>query len=847
MSDLAALQSVESPFWSQPPHLRKYQHEGALWLNAPPSYARARILADAPGFGKRLWTETPIPTPAGWSRMGELRVGDVVFDEQGHPTTVVGVSPIEVASQTFRVTFSDHSELVADAEHLWLTCLAETLPVVRTTREIRDTLYKEGGKRCNHSIATCGPLQCAPLPLPIEPYTLGLWLGNGTSEAGEVCIQLSDVEFIVAELSRVGWATTVRGRKSGSRIVTIHKLRPILREQGLLKNKHVPLAYLRASVEQRSSLLMGLMDTNGTVSKRGHCCFDNTNRNLAEAAYDLVCGLGGKATTLLKHPKITDRPEAICADCFRVTFTPTHPVFRLPRKLNCQVDVVRPTQHWRYITAIKPAAPVPMRCIAVSSPSGLYLAGKSYIPTHNTSTALAAARFEVDSFESKCILVFTTSISRFDWRREASRFWPELETFIVSVDQPKYQRKRESDTAYLQRREGKLRELLHGAAPALVICNYEMADYLSGLISSEGVVFDRAFCDEIHTCKYRATERSKTMRPLIGRTRKISLLTGTPIHNRAIDLHTLLDFCALGRFGSKWTLARKYFRIINGLHGQAIGELVDKEGLRRDTSDLILARSVAEAYGELPARIRELKRIEVDTPIYRVSREAARKLKEGGAIDKALRKAAEKKLAYAADFIAEELHEPVVAYTIQRDHAAALQAKLQKLKVSSILATGETIASVRAQRIEDWKAGGARVLVCTMDAVRESATLTRAAVMVFLDLDWLPGKQLQCEGRIDPARQPENERRPVRYYYLVIEGGPDEVVAERVIEKLNEAQGLIGDNPEANRLVDMLKSVPGKAEAAIKETPEQAMSDLISRIETRAARMAEMGFLPEED
>lgn len=349
----------------------------------------------------------------------------------------------------------------------------------------------------------------------------------------------------------------------------------------------------------------------------------------------------------------------------------------------------------------------------------------------------------------------------------------------------------------------------------------------------------------VHNChylKYAESETSKAARFLIGRSTVNFLLTATAVHNTAIDLHNLLDIMAMGKWGTKWNFARKYFQIHTTEAGyQTIGQLIDKEGLKRDIAIACLKRSITEAYGELPAVQRELRRVDVG-PTYRISRESARKLCDGGAMNTALRRAAGIKLRAASEFIA-DLDEPLVAYTHERKHAAKLVELLTKLKVTCTLATGDTPGPKRDALIEAWKAGSSRVLVCTMDAVKESATLVRAAAMVFCDLDWLPGKQLQCEGRIDPARQPEGQRRPVRYYYFVVDGGPDEVVAERVIEKIQQSAGLIGDDSPLLALAGTLSPMKRVLEEV---SLKDALSDLVARIETRAENLYDLG-LSEDD
>jgi hypothetical protein len=152
---------------------------------------------------------------------------------------------------------------------------------------------------------------------------------------------------------------------------------------GQLDGKHVPRPYLEADVGQRLALLQGLMDTDGFVDDiAGRCEFTSTNEGLADAVVELSASLGfrpikssGRATLygVDKGPK------------YRVKFTPDRPVFRLPRKLARQKPADARYHRFRAIDVVREVPSVPVRCIQVAAASGMFLASKSFIPTHNSS------------------------------------------------------------------------------------------------------------------------------------------------------------------------------------------------------------------------------------------------------------------------------------------------------------------------------------------------------------------------------------------------------------------------------------------------------------------------------
>lgn len=387
-------------------------------------HSKADILfyGGAAGGGKLLSLDTPIPTINGWTTMGDIKQGDVIFDENGNTCNVVIVEPI-TTDITYLLKFSDGSEIVAGSSHRWLT---ETLadrqaiarrtgeyrekrrrnrplrglgkrpdlairnsqkkhvyldapaPTIKTTQEIVDTLYVRN--RVNHSIPVCKPINLPPQNLLIDPYVLGAWLGDGTSKSGQ--ITGLDVE-IFDEIKKAGYVVTDHAEIKHKGILG---LQTKLKALGVFGNKHIPVQYLRASVEQRLSLLQGLMDTDGHCDARGHCEFTNTNKTLIEHVHELVCSLGIKVAITEGVAKLNGNDYGAK---YRLVFITDLPVFRLPRKLKRQKrDGFRGTHNRRYIIAAERIESIPMRCIAVDSPSHLYLAGKSFIPTHNTDLLL---------------------------------------------------------------------------------------------------------------------------------------------------------------------------------------------------------------------------------------------------------------------------------------------------------------------------------------------------------------------------------------------------------------------------------------------------------------------------
>jgi replicative DNA helicase len=322
------------------------------------------VITGTPSAGKALALDTLLPTPSGWTTMGEVSPGDVVFDERGVPCRVLRVTEVMFGRPCFQVTFSDGTTVIADADHQWVTrdeksrnshwnahkrnrlidrpllsrgtdqSHKRTYPSVRSTREIADSLWTTGNTpRYNHCVAVAEAMILPETELPIEPYLLGLWLGDGDSKASSITASIEDIPWYLNDIWAAGYYTNLRagssptnGRISVSCVQPrrghIHgSLKAILRNIGVLRNKHIPLAYLRSSVSQRLALLQGLMDTDGSVSPRsGTCEFTSTNLELANGIVELIVTLGWRVK--MKQGKATLRGRAI-GPKYRVRFTPS--------------------------------------------------------------------------------------------------------------------------------------------------------------------------------------------------------------------------------------------------------------------------------------------------------------------------------------------------------------------------------------------------------------------------------------------------------------------------------------------------------------------------------------------
>jgi predicted phage terminase large subunit-like protein len=340
--------------------------------------------------------DEPIPTPTGWKTMQTLQVGDDVFGQDGKPTKVIGKSEVFHNQQLYRVTTDDGHSLDVDGEHLWTVRMKRGTGVFRdyTTEQlwlrqqgIRIKASRGGGVHTLPGKIT-GDVRLPMLPqmegsiypekqLLIDPYVLGLWLGDGASAQSHITSHDDDAVFVRKQFEDRGYVTTDQKTKY---LFGILGLKVALRELGVLNNKHIPEDYLTASLEQRRDLLKGLMDSDGNVSKKGQCFFAQKSLGFITQVRELLCSLGIKNSMSSTEAKIGD---VSYGTHHRLSFYATN-ICNLPRKEDRTLKTER--TFGRYIKVEKLNATGDTQCIKVENEDGLFLAGKGYLCTHNTKS-----------------------------------------------------------------------------------------------------------------------------------------------------------------------------------------------------------------------------------------------------------------------------------------------------------------------------------------------------------------------------------------------------------------------------------------------------------------------------
>jgi hypothetical protein len=331
---------------------------------------------------------------------GDLVPGDEVFTWDGNVSRVVATKHFN-DSKCYKITFCNNIEIIAGSGHLWNVQVPSKKRVPGTFKKgvscgkriTRETKLLETCELYNYikgteyrvGINVTSPIDNQDSDLPIDPYVLGVWLGDGFSKCATIC---GIDKQIFDEIERRGYSFLPDRKKDISRhpdyrAATIVGLAKQLVKLGLIGNKHIPTQYLTASLEQRLDLLRGLMDTDGNIAsnKNSTATFSQKSLTITKQFRILANSLGYKA-------RIT---PARSTNSWHVTFQINHNDKFYPCLLDRKLSLIkknvirhRSSKSW-YINSIEECDTVPTNCIQIEDKCGMYLVGEELIPTHNSS------------------------------------------------------------------------------------------------------------------------------------------------------------------------------------------------------------------------------------------------------------------------------------------------------------------------------------------------------------------------------------------------------------------------------------------------------------------------------
>lgn len=340
--------------------LKEEQKEAQSFiLNVDPEDNRSRLLTMPTGTGKAQPLDAPIKIPGGWTTMGEVKLGDTITAWDGEATLVNGVFP-QGLKDIYKITFSDGRTSECCEDHLWKIYrdfkkeekwkVVDTKELIKIKELTTDKVY----------IPLIKPEQGKDIELPLDPYLLGVNLGNN---------KISDEPL-----------------------------------KFLIQDKIIPDIYFNASLSQRLDISQGLLDATGIIDKNGIISFHSASLELINSVQELVRSIGGIAKISTCNSKLSCESEPELEKIvYQVNIRHSKPseLFRLPRKKNRANDFNQYSSSLKLrIDKIEKIGKKESQCISIDHPDKLYVTN-DYVVTHNTVTSLAAA----STFKNRILVI----------------------------------------------------------------------------------------------------------------------------------------------------------------------------------------------------------------------------------------------------------------------------------------------------------------------------------------------------------------------------------------------------------------------------------------------------------
>ncbi|QEM41960.1 hypothetical protein [Pseudomonas phage vB_PaeM_PS119XW] len=491
------------------------------------------LIAAAAGTGKSLRLDADIKIPGGWIKMGDVKVGDIVTAWDGTPTRVTGVYP-QGKRQTFTIKFKDGREVDACDEHLWRVYKYDWTRYggdgwkIINTKELFAYMQMPSFKNRLY-IQLCKSEDTPALDLPIDPYNLGVILGDGCLSKG-IDITKGDQEIfdlvkLPDNLKFVTRDHKTRGivAKDGEKNTYLD----IFRELGLMGktalDKFIPDQYLHGSTEQRLAIIQGLMDTDGTVDENSNVSFCSSSYRLATQFQYLIRSLGGIAKIQVREPHYTylgERREGNAAYRVNVRFPEPSTLFRLTRKrerCNDNGQYAGETLKLK-ITHVNLSERIETQCISVEHPDHLFITN-DFIVTHNTYLTSAIA----EMLDAELIVVMC----------------PKNALDLVWLDS-------------LKEMFHKPQTVWHTFEPNMpykgqrwIVCHYDAMDKVVELLRNRNIVGSKrtvTILDESHNMNDPNSTRTKLYQLIVKMvgSRNNLLASGTPVKALGVELINLL-------------------------------------------------------------------------------------------------------------------------------------------------------------------------------------------------------------------------------------------------------------------------------------------------------------------
>jgi len=737
------------------------------------------LIGDDMGLGKAQPLTSKLVTPDGYILMGDVSVGTMVMGSDGKATEVTGVYP-QGERDVYNVIFTDGSEVECDGEHLWSVNSAtrnmrgakhKTL----TLNEIRKDLCSPNGN-LKHYVPLCGPVEFNKKALPIDPYLLGVLLGDGGFTTNSVKLSTSDgfiLEQVEKYLPSGMWVSHqaaydyILGYKKG----TVNPLKTMLKTLGLWgsksSQKFIPTEYLYSDVDDRVKLLQGLLDTDGYCnSKENSVQFNSSSMRLIEGVKHLVQSLGGVARFSSKEGSYNG---VKCLDSLMLNIK--LPVSVSPFLLERKGAGYNPQSKYKPSRGIKTVEYVgrkPVQCISVRAENSLYLTNE-FVVTHNTIQGIGIVNYQLANRDKMRVIVICPASLKGNWKREMEKWLvKDLSVGIAQSSKP-------------------------FPVTDVVIVNYDIVSNFKADL--DAVAWDEIIIDESH---YLKNLESKRTQMILGYTDEFTgevvyapikakhrtLLTGTPIPNRPKELFSLLNYLDPDTFPVYWNFVNEFCDAKVGTFGwdfDGASNLDKFQDLIRST--VMIRRLKKDVLKDLPAKIHQIivldadaeTQAKLDAQMRFDSVDALKTSLINGSLNFSSKQAYDQKsdamgeaevmgfsemaarakeiamlklpsvLSYVQDILDNDPNHKIVLFGI---HKEVIQAFEKYFGDRAVTISGSTPVHKRQGIVDAFQNDSSvQLFIGNIVAAGVGLTLTSASHVIFAELDWTPGNMQQAEDR----------------------------------------------------------------------------------------------------
>lgn len=788
------------------------------------------ILADDMGLGKCEPNTNLLFTPNGRKKMGEIVVGDKVIGSNGKSCKVIGVFP-QGKKETYKITFNDGYSILTGGEHLWSVSSPNygknrksdrrKKSIVLSTKQMYEggkikikgeghnkdkeyeieTNYKSPNGNNKWQIPIVEPIQFENNnELPINPYLLGLMLGDGhiTQSSCVFTVHKDDYDELFNKFSLK--ENKQKNNKRKGNLYIGKTLTDLQLNNSRSHNKFIPDIYKYTSIENRLAILQGLMDTDGhcIISNNGNFQgteFSTISEKLCDDVCEIVQTLGGIARKKSRRSYYKKNDERIeCNISFRVNIklpSGMNP-FRLKRKAD-RYNEPKKYPTGRYITNIEKYGDSECTCISVDSDDKLYVS-EHCIVTHNTTSAVIAS---LESGAKKILIICPASL-KINWQREIENY-SNRKTLIV---------------------EGRK----WGSTFDYYIINYDIVKNYHSMEKSElgeeinqqivNEKFDLCIIDEAHYISNPTAQRTKLINDILKKIPKVWLLTGTPMTSRPINYFNLLKIV-----DSPLTLNWQSYvkRYCAGYQFKVGGKRIwntngasNLDELRERTKSIVLRRMKTDIL-DLPEKIITPVFLDLKSTFYdeelenfmRISSENKNKESISVTINRLMKirqVISYEKVPYTCELIDKfiEQGKKVIVFT---NFTMTLDMLHEKYKKNSVVLDGRMSKEKRQLSVDRFQTEDKiKVFISNIKAGGVGITLTAAETVIMNDLSFVPADHSQAEDRAYRYGQ----KNSVLVYYPIFENTVEKIVYNILQKKKSIIDQVMGDGEYSESFAESL-------------------------------------------